>query len=160
MGAVEDVLLGAARTRALPGRARPPWLWGGGDAGLWAAGRTVTTPTPRAASGTSPATRTPAPPASSPARPTAPPAGPAHRATGRPGAARLRRMPTAALYAMGAFNRAVRELIEMRYEFAEPFVVDSTLIRDRLGAVATPVEEALDRTVAACRASRGTAPRK
>ncbi|MEU1229372.1 NAD-dependent epimerase/dehydratase family protein [Streptomyces sp. NPDC005828] len=76
----------------------------------------------------------------------------AHRATGRPGAARLRRMPTFALYAMGAVNRTVRELIEMQYEFAEPFVVDSSLIRDRLGAVATPVEEALEQTVAAYRA--------
>ncbi|MFD7977044.1 NAD-dependent epimerase/dehydratase family protein [Streptomyces sp. NPDC059071] len=77
----------------------------------------------------------------------------AHRATGRPGAARLRRMPTFALYAMGAVNRTVRELIEMRYEFEEPFVVDSTLVRERLGAVATPAEEALERTVAAYRAA-------
>ncbi|MFB7447528.1 NAD-dependent epimerase/dehydratase family protein [Streptomyces sp. NPDC056194] len=76
----------------------------------------------------------------------------AHRATGRPGAARLRRMPTFVLYAMGAVNRTVRELIEMQYEFAEPFVVDSSLVRDRLGAVATPVEEALEQTVAAYRA--------
>lgn len=76
----------------------------------------------------------------------------AHRSTGRPGAARLRRMPTLALYAVGAVNRTVRELIEMRYEFAEPFVVDSTLIRDRLGAVATPSEEAVERTVEAYRA--------
>ncbi|MFF8381313.1 NAD-dependent epimerase/dehydratase family protein [Streptomyces sp. NPDC015661] len=76
----------------------------------------------------------------------------AHHATGRTGTARLRRMPTFALYAMGAVNRTVRELIEMQYEFAEPFVVDSSLIQDRLGAVATPVEEALERTVAAYRA--------
>ncbi|KOG27813.1 MULTISPECIES: NAD-dependent epimerase/dehydratase family protein [Streptomyces] len=76
----------------------------------------------------------------------------AHRATGRPGSARLRRMPTIALYALGAVNRTVRELIEMQYEFAEPFVVDSTLVRDLLGATATPVEEALERTVAAYRA--------
>ncbi|MFV6032602.1 NAD-dependent epimerase/dehydratase family protein [Streptomyces sp. NPDC056264] len=78
----------------------------------------------------------------------------AHRATGRPGPARLRRMPTAALYVLGAFNPTVRELIEMRYEFAEPFVVDSALVGERLGAVATPVEEAVDRTVAAYRALR------
>ncbi|MEX0171401.1 NAD-dependent epimerase/dehydratase family protein [Streptomyces sp. LMG1-1-1.1] len=76
----------------------------------------------------------------------------AHRTTGRHGTARLRRMPSFALYAIGAVNRTVRELIEMQYEFAEPFVVDSTLIRDRLGAVATPSEEALERTVAAYRA--------
>ncbi|MEU6624142.1 hypothetical protein ABZ926_25650 [Streptomyces litmocidini] len=152
MGAVEGVLLGAARTRALPGR-RPSAVAlgrrrcrpvGGGPDGDHpdAPGRVWHLPS-------DPHTRTPRELAS-----------PAHRATGRPGAARLRRMPTAVLYAMGAFNRTVRELIEMRYEFAEPFVVDSTLIRDRLGAVATPVEEALDRTVVACRASRGTAPRK
>ncbi|MFI1654573.1 NAD-dependent epimerase/dehydratase family protein [Streptomyces sp. NPDC020472] len=77
----------------------------------------------------------------------------AHRATGRPGTARLRRLPTLALYAMGTVNRTVRELVEMRYEFAEPFVVDSSLIGDRLGAVATPVEEAIERTVAAYRGS-------
>lgn len=75
----------------------------------------------------------------------------AHHATGRPGTARLRRMPTLALYVMGAVNRTVRELIEMQYEFAEPFIVDSTLIRDRLGAVATPVEEAIERTMATYR---------
>ncbi|MEV7525887.1 hypothetical protein [Streptomyces sp. NPDC091371] len=61
-------------------------------------------------------------------------------------------MPAFALYAMGAVNRTVRELIEMQYEFAEPFVVDSSLARDRLGAVATPVEEALERTAEAYRA--------
>ena len=60
-------------------------------------------------------------------------------------------MPTSVLYAMGAVNRTVRELVETRYEFAEPFVVDSPLVRERLGAVATPVEEALARTVDAYR---------
>ncbi|MEU8525820.1 NAD-dependent epimerase/dehydratase family protein [Streptomyces sp. NPDC048629] len=78
----------------------------------------------------------------------------AHGATGRPGTPRLRRMPTFALYAMGAVNRTVRELIEMQYEFAEPFVVDSSLVRDRLGATATPVEKALEQTVAAYRIAR------
>ncbi|WOX26476.1 NAD-dependent epimerase/dehydratase family protein [Streptomyces solicathayae] len=78
----------------------------------------------------------------------------AHGATGRPGTPRLRRMPTFALYALGAVNRTVRELIEMQYEFAEPFVVDSSLVRDRLGATATPVEKALEQTVAAYRTAR------
>jgi len=45
----------------------------------------------------------------------------------------------------------VRELSEMRYLFQEPFVVDSSKIRDRLGVVATPVEEALATTMAGYR---------
>jgi len=48
-------------------------------------------------------------------------------------------------------NPTVRELSEMRYLFQEPFVVDSSKIRDRLGVVATPVEEALAATMAGYR---------
>ena len=53
--------------------------------------------------------------------------------------------------AVGLLNPTVRELSEMRYLFQEPFVVDSSKIRDRLGVVATPVEEALATTMAGYR---------
>ncbi|NUK78012.1 NAD-dependent epimerase/dehydratase family protein [Streptomyces lunaelactis] len=65
---------------------------------------------------------------------------------------RLRSVPTLALRALGIFNPTVRELIEMRYEFEEPFIVDSGKITDRLGATATPLEEALEQTLADYRA--------
>lgn len=35
----------------------------------------------------------------------------------------------------------------MRYEFAEPFVVDSSRFTAELGGRATPLDEALDRTL-------------
>jgi len=57
--------------------------------------------------------------------------------------ARLRATPTWLLRALGVVNPGVRELVEMQYLFAEPFVVDSTKIADKLGATATPVEEAV-----------------
>jgi hypothetical protein len=55
------------------------------------------------------------------------------------------------LRAVGIFNPTVRELAEMAYEFEEPFVVDSSRIA-ALGVRATPIPEALERTVAAYRA--------
>jgi len=48
-------------------------------------------------------------------------------------------------------NRTLRELVEMQYQFAEPFIVDSTKIASRLGANATPLEEALAGTLAGYR---------
>jgi hypothetical protein len=49
-------------------------------------------------------------------------------------------------------NRTLRGLLEMQYQFAEPFVVDSSKIGNILGVRATPVEKALANT------SRPTAP--
>ncbi|MFG2818430.1 NAD-dependent epimerase/dehydratase family protein [Kitasatospora sp. NPDC048365] len=69
-----------------------------------------------------------------------------HRLAGRP-EVRLRTVPTAALFALGLVDRTVRELVEMRYEFAEPFVVDSSRFSAELGGRATPLDEALDRTL-------------
>jgi nucleoside-diphosphate-sugar epimerase len=60
---------------------------------------------------------------------------------------RLRGMPTWLLRGVGLFNPTVRELVEMRYEFEEPFVVDSSKIERRLGLTATPLDEALARTL-------------
>ncbi len=63
----------------------------------------------------------------------------------------MRVLPAALISAVGLLNPTVRELSEMRYLFQEPFVVDSSKIRDRLGVVATPVEEALAATMAGYR---------
>jgi hypothetical protein len=64
---------------------------------------------------------------------------------------RIGGLPKLALRAVGVFNPTVRELLEMAYEFEEPFVVDSSRIA-ALGVRATPIPEALERTLAAYRA--------
>jgi len=63
---------------------------------------------------------------------------------------RLSRLPTIVLRLVGIVNPTVRELIEMEYEFTEPFVVDSSRIL-ALGLRATPVDEALAVTFASYR---------
>jgi nucleoside-diphosphate-sugar epimerase len=63
-------------------------------------------------------------------------------------------IPKLALRAFGLVNPTVRELVEMSYEFEEPFIVDSSRMA-ALGVRATPVGEALERTLAAYRAERG-----
>ena len=73
-----------------------------------------------------------------------------YRLAGQP-RARVREMPALLMRAVGLFNPTVRELIEMRYQFEEPFVVDSSDMRTLLGSTATPVEEGLARTVASYR---------
>jgi nucleoside-diphosphate-sugar epimerase len=60
---------------------------------------------------------------------------------------RLRSMPAPLLRALGVINPTVRELLEMRYQFDEPFVVDSSKITHRLGLSATPLEQALAQTL-------------
>ena len=55
------------------------------------------------------------------------------------------------LRALGLVNPTVRELVEMQYQFEEPFVVDSSKIADKLGVEATPVEQALADTLRAYR---------
>jgi nucleoside-diphosphate-sugar epimerase len=73
-----------------------------------------------------------------------------YRLAGQP-KAKVRVLPAPLISAVGLLNPTVRELSEMRYLFQEPFVVDSSKIRDRLGVVATPVEEALATTMAGYR---------
>jgi hypothetical protein len=60
-------------------------------------------------------------------------------------------VPPLLLRALAVTDRTVREILEMGYQFEEPFVVDSSEIATRLGAVATPVEQGLERTVDAYR---------
>jgi hypothetical protein len=45
-------------------------------------------------------------------------------------------------------NPTVRELLELQYEFQEPFVVDSTKIATKLDVHATPLDQALADTLA------------
>ena len=49
---------------------------------------------------------------------------------------------------MGLFNPTIRELDEMRYEFTQPFIVDSTKAQTRLGIEPTPLTDAIAATVA------------
>jgi nucleoside-diphosphate-sugar epimerase len=70
----------------------------------------------------------------------------AYRQAGR-SRGKLRRLPPVLLRALGLINTTMRELVEMQYQFEEPFVVDSSKITDKLGLEATPVGEALDDTL-------------
>lgn len=56
--------------------------------------------------------------------------------------------PRLVLRMLGILNRSIRELDEMRYEFTQPFVVDSSKAETRLGLRPTPLDEALAATVA------------
>ena len=56
--------------------------------------------------------------------------------------------PRLVLRALGLFNPTVRELDEMRYEFTQPFIVDSTKAQNRLDIAPTPLPEALQATIA------------
>jgi nucleoside-diphosphate-sugar epimerase len=60
---------------------------------------------------------------------------------------RLRRLPPLLLRTLGLFNATVRELLEMQYQFEEPFIVDSSKIADKLGVRATPINQALGHTL-------------
>ncbi len=74
----------------------------------------------------------------------------AFRITGK-GTPRLRPTPPALLRVVGIVNPPAREVVEMLYEFDQPFVVDSSRIVERLGAAATPLDDALARTLDAHR---------
>jgi nucleoside-diphosphate-sugar epimerase len=69
-----------------------------------------------------------------------------YRQAGQPHG-RLRRLPPVLLHAIGLVDPTMRELVEMQYQFAEPFIVDSSKITDKLGLEATPVDQALADTL-------------
>jgi nucleoside-diphosphate-sugar epimerase len=73
-----------------------------------------------------------------------------YRLAGQP-RTRLRGTPALLLRALGVVNPTVRELIELQYEFQEPFIVDSTKIATKLHAHATPLDQALADTLASYR---------
>jgi hypothetical protein len=67
--------------------------------------------------------------------------------------AKLRSTPALLLRALGVTNPTVRELLELQYEFQEPFIVDSTKIATKLAVHATPLDQALAGTLATHRTS-------
>ena len=89
--------------------------------------------------GTCPTTPTPAPPANSSTSSTSTPANPA------PSSAPC---PPLLLRGLGLFNPTMRELIEMQYQFEEPFIVDSSKIADQARRPRHPVDQALADTLA------------
>ncbi len=62
--------------------------------------------------------------------------------------ARIRQIPPLLLKLVALTNPTVRELLEMQYQFAEPFIVDSSKIANALHVEATPIEQALAETLA------------
>src|SRR5215212_333767 len=60
---------------------------------------------------------------------------------------KMQRAPKPLLWALGLFNPALRETIEMLYEFEEPFVVEHSAFARAFGNHATPLREAIRRTV-------------
>ena len=62
-------------------------------------------------------------------------------------------MPKLLARAVSLFNSQVRELLEMWYEFDEPYVVDHSKFEHAFGSVATPLEEAIRETVTWFRAN-------
>jgi nucleoside-diphosphate-sugar epimerase len=61
--------------------------------------------------------------------------------------ARIQTAPKIMLRAMGLFNPGIREMIEMLYEFEEPFVVDHSDFEQAFGVHATPWRQAIQETV-------------
>src|ERR671916_588376 len=61
--------------------------------------------------------------------------------------ARVQAAPKILLRAMGLFNPGMREIIEMLYEFEEPFIVDDSDFKRTFGEQATPLREGIQRTV-------------
>ncbi len=73
-----------------------------------------------------------------------------YRHAGHPNA-RLRAVPPLLLRALGLANPTVRELVEMQYQFEEPFIVDSSKLANKLGVQATPIDQALADTLTSYR---------
>jgi hypothetical protein len=62
--------------------------------------------------------------------------------------AKISRMGKTMIRLGGIFIPAAREVVEMMYEFDEPFVVDSSRFERTFGMQATPLPEAICATVA------------
>lgn len=60
---------------------------------------------------------------------------------------RLRQVHPLLLRALALTNPTVRSLLEMQYQFDEPFIVDSSRISTELGARATRLEQAIEQTL-------------
>jgi nucleoside-diphosphate-sugar epimerase len=64
---------------------------------------------------------------------------------------RLRRVHPLLLRMAALTDPTIRELLEMQYQFDEPFIVDSAKIATRLGAHATPLDQAVADTLSTYR---------
>ena len=58
--------------------------------------------------------------------------------------------------ALGLFNPTIRELVELSYEFEQPFVLDTTKYQSTFGTEPTPLAAAIAATVAWYRSRNGT----
>jgi nucleoside-diphosphate-sugar epimerase len=70
----------------------------------------------------------------------------AYRLAGQP-RPRLRQVHPLLLRAAAITNPTVRSLLEMQYQFDEPFIVNSTRITSQLGVIPTPVDRAVEKTL-------------
>jgi nucleoside-diphosphate-sugar epimerase len=59
----------------------------------------------------------------------------------------VRNLPKLAVRALGVFNPLLRELVEMTYEFDQPFVLDTTKYRSTFENAPTPLATAITTTV-------------
>ena len=57
----------------------------------------------------------------------------------------VRSVPKLVMRALGVFNPTMRELVEMTYEFDEPFVLDTTKYESTFGCERYPVDRSADR---------------
>jgi hypothetical protein len=60
----------------------------------------------------------------------------------------VRSVPKLAVRALGLVNPTLRELAETYYQFAEPFVLDTTRYQATFGAAGTPLADAIAETLA------------
>jgi len=58
------------------------------------------------------------------------------------------RLPTLVLRTLGVLSPVVREVVEMTYQWTQPFVVDDRAFRARFGLSPTPLDEAIGSTLA------------
>lgn len=59
----------------------------------------------------------------------------------------VRVLPKLAVRALGLFNPTIRELVELSYEFEQPFVLDTAKYETTFGTSATPLKAAVTATV-------------
>jgi nucleoside-diphosphate-sugar epimerase len=58
-------------------------------------------------------------------------------------AAKVTTLPYAVLWSAGLFDKMAKELRATRYQFAQPFVIDSTLTEKTFGLAPTPIDDVL-----------------
>jgi nucleoside-diphosphate-sugar epimerase len=66
---------------------------------------------------------------------------------GQSGTAKITLLHKWMLSLVGLFNPASRETVEMLYEFEKPYIVDSSKFEKTFGVTATPLDEAVKRTL-------------